>query len=47
LIFLLLIVLAFRPFLGRRSLGEVGWPFAGVLREIALAVTRKDESDRT
>jgi len=23
------------------------WPFADVLREIALAVTRKDESDRT
>jgi hypothetical protein len=23
---LFLVVLAFRPFLGRRSLGEVGWP---------------------
>jgi hypothetical protein len=28
-------------FLGRRSLGEVGWPFIEVLSEIRSEVTRK------
>jgi hypothetical protein len=37
----LLLFCASRLFLGRRSLGEVGWPFAGVLREMRLAVTQK------
>jgi hypothetical protein len=36
------VVLASHPFLGRRSLGEVGWPFTGVLRVILAAVTRKN-----
>ena len=35
------IILAFRPFLGRRSLGEVGWFFTGVLQEIPCEVTCK------
>ena len=43
LIFLSFVVLAFRPFLGRRSLGEVGWPFTGVLRETTAAVTESFE----
>jgi hypothetical protein len=37
----LLIVLAFRHFLGRRGLGEVGWPFADVLQENRGNLTRE------
>jgi Zn-dependent protease with chaperone function len=36
-----LVVLAFRPFLGRRSLGEGGWRFTCVLEKIRREVTRK------
>ena len=34
-------------FLGRRSLGEVGWPFTDVLRKFWRFVTWKAERDRT
>jgi len=37
--------LAFRPFPGCPSLGEVGWPFSDVLRETQTAVTRQNSEN--